>query len=941
MTSIVGVDLGTSHTVAMLRRADGSTRALLFDGMPVLPSACWLDDDGNLRVGRDAERMAALRPERFEPNPKRRINDGVILLGEHEIPVQDVFTAILRLVADKAFESLGSIPPVILTHPATWGSLRCGVLGAAAKAAGFPGGRLVPEPVAAARYFTTVLGSKIRPGQSLIIFDCGAGTVDIAVLRRDAADFTVTSVGGLEDLGGVDLDHVLIERIGGVLSISRPELWQRLTTPVSLNDRRNRRLFWEDIRAAKEMLSRTTTAPVPVPGVDDTLHLTREELESLARPLFKRAIKEAVMVIQRAHIQPRDVAAVFLVGGATRTPLIAQELHKALGIAPTVLEQPELPVAEGALVPPPPAERESTRNPAVAVRRPAPPADPPAPRVSDPPMAVSPTAAPRSELEDQQISELPTVPADRAPAAEPLTPDEPSTPDKPLTADEPSKADKPLPLRTRLPSRRRASSPLSSAGINSPSTDPLGATRKPEPRAKLSPAVRRRVWTWTAIACTLIVAGAVGAFLLLRNPTNDYFYAMKSMPGIALPRDTDVSKPMFSAVFGDRVYAGYRVSGRFEVAGWSASSGERFMVARLNPARSWVKLAANRDGVMATTSADSTGGTVAHLVDHYGAGRELPLAQGEVIYRGPRNSAWRLVSYSQRRIVTLLGSGDVDADAAGKVAFSIPLPPGARFLGEDREGYAALQEANKNISIYSISGNSVVNSGTSANPNAPARDAVAFSTNGAESAEGVAGKRTFSDLVILGDDLNLSNYTRGIDSPVWTTAGGTGAMSISSCGPAGELICLVQEMSSSKLNLSSYDRRNGQVRWNSTLANDGFWRLAPLADGSVNLASYGAGTRFGSSVFFDPENGNSSSMVGRPESITDKNGKSAFVILSSDYVTESTKYARISGLVRPGGQPVDLGTLTGKVDSCSFSELFAVCVADRAVEVFKFSDGDL
>src|SRR4029453_17199496 len=52
--SYLGVDLGTSHTVAMLRWSDGRTRPLLFDGQPLVPSAVFLDTTGRLHVGRDA-----------------------------------------------------------------------------------------------------------------------------------------------------------------------------------------------------------------------------------------------------------------------------------------------------------------------------------------------------------------------------------------------------------------------------------------------------------------------------------------------------------------------------------------------------------------------------------------------------------------------------------------------------------------------------------------------------------------------------------------------------------------------------------------------------------------------------------------------------------------------------------------------------------------------
>jgi hypothetical protein len=70
-------------------------------------------------------------------------------------------------------------------------------------------------------------------------------------------------------------------------------------------------------------------------------------------------------------VAPTDLAGLFLVGGSSRIPAVAHLLHTTLGLPPTVLEQPELAVAEGALhtdaVPLPPTA------PAGA---PAPPADP-------------------------------------------------------------------------------------------------------------------------------------------------------------------------------------------------------------------------------------------------------------------------------------------------------------------------------------------------------------------------------------------------------------------------------------------------------------------------------------------------------------------------------------------------------------------------------------
>ena len=54
-------------------------------------------------------------------------------------------------------------------------------------------------------------------------------------------------------------------------------------------------------------------------------------------------------MIRNCGLRPDELAGLFLVGGSSRLPLAARMLHSELGIAPTVLEQPELPVAEGAL----------------------------------------------------------------------------------------------------------------------------------------------------------------------------------------------------------------------------------------------------------------------------------------------------------------------------------------------------------------------------------------------------------------------------------------------------------------------------------------------------------------------------------------------------------------------------------------------------------------
>jgi hypothetical protein len=123
---VLSVDLGTSNTVAVLAVHGRAARVLDADGASMMPSAVYAGEDGTLVVGREAERGARLDPARFEPNPKRRIDDGTLLLGDTVVPVTGALAGVLARVAGEALRQLDGSRPgeVRLTHPARWGPVR-------------------------------------------------------------------------------------------------------------------------------------------------------------------------------------------------------------------------------------------------------------------------------------------------------------------------------------------------------------------------------------------------------------------------------------------------------------------------------------------------------------------------------------------------------------------------------------------------------------------------------------------------------------------------------------------------------------------------------------------------------------------------------------------------------------------------------------------------
>ena len=366
----LGIDFGTSNTVAVARTPDGRVRTLLFDGSPLLPSAVYAEPD-TLRVGRDAVLSARLDPARFEPQPKRRVDDGSVLLGDRAVPVVDLIAAVLGRVAEEWRRVVGAArPEVTMTCPASWAGPRRGVLAEAAEAAGLGTVSFVAEPVAAAAYFVHVLGHTMPTGSVLVVHDMGAGTFDVTAVARTARGVEVVAVAGRDDLGGADLDAALVDHLGTAAGIDHR--W--VTDPATVEERRWRRLLWDDVTAAKERLSRAVTAEILVPAAGVEAHLTRDELESAVGP----ALAESVTVtakLSAAH----GAAGVFLVGGTSRIPLLSTLLFRALGRAPVAIEQPELVVAEGSVVPGVP------KDPAPASARVASPMAGPAPAPPVPP----------------------------------------------------------------------------------------------------------------------------------------------------------------------------------------------------------------------------------------------------------------------------------------------------------------------------------------------------------------------------------------------------------------------------------------------------------------------------------------------------------------------------------------------------------------------------
>jgi len=345
----LGIDFGTSYTVAASATDSGvQTVDVEGNGRDRLPSAVFLNGDGELLVGTAAQHQAKFAPERFEPTPKRSLGEGELFLGDRLVPVSELVSAVLARAFREACQHEGErLPDVVrVTHPADWGDTRKAVLLEACAKAQIPNPQLVPEPVAAA---VRIALQVTPPERHIAVYDFGGGTFDAAVLLRTEAGFEVAGPPvGRDPLGGEDIDQRIIDHLGELLAEDHPDEWSRLLAPQDVDWRGAAAELRAEVQQAKETLSDSTSCQLWVPGIKRGVQLTRHELEELIADDINATVDALEAALADAGVTANDLAGLYLVGGSSRIPLVEHTLWNRIGVKVSVQDNPKSVVASGA-----------------------------------------------------------------------------------------------------------------------------------------------------------------------------------------------------------------------------------------------------------------------------------------------------------------------------------------------------------------------------------------------------------------------------------------------------------------------------------------------------------------------------------------------------------------------------------------------------------------
>ncbi|MDN5870253.1 MAG: Hsp70 family protein [Nitrococcus sp.] len=345
--AIIGIDLGTTNSEVAVARAGRVEVLEIEPGTCLLPSVVALDDAGGLLVGQSAKNQLVLHPERTVKSIKRRMGDDEpVALGDQRYSPQEVSAMILRRLKTVAEAHLGEgVSAAVITVPAYFSDAQRQATREAGEIAGLEVARIINEPTAAALAYE--IG---HPGRRrILVYDLGGGTFDVSVVAMEADVVEVLASHGNNHLGGDDFDRKIIDhliahlqdehKVDATASAQAMARLQRAAemAKIVLSDRPYARIEEE------YLLEDDAGRPVNL-----SLELAREDYEAMIGDYVDETLDAVHTALDGAGLTVSDLDEVLLVGGATRTPLIARRLEAELGLQPRGEVDPELCVATGA-----------------------------------------------------------------------------------------------------------------------------------------------------------------------------------------------------------------------------------------------------------------------------------------------------------------------------------------------------------------------------------------------------------------------------------------------------------------------------------------------------------------------------------------------------------------------------------------------------------------
>jgi molecular chaperone DnaK len=345
MAKVIGIDLGTSNSAAAVMEAGRPVIIPSAEGAGVasgkaFPSYVAFTKDDQRLVGEPARRQAAINAEGTIQAAKRKMGtDFKFKAYGKEYTPQQISAFILQKIKADAESYLGDkVEEAVITCPAYFDDNQRTATKDAGEIAGLKVLRIINEPTAAClAYGLEKAGKELK----ILVFDLGGGTLDVTIMEMwKEGGFKVMATSGDTQLGGTDMDNVLIDYIANQF---------KRDTGIDLkNDKMAMQRLREAAEKAKVELSSTLATDINLPFITAdatgpkhlTMPINRAKLEELVGPIIERcrgplegALKDAKESFSKEGVEFTDksVDRIIMVGGPTRMPIVQKFVEDYFG----------------------------------------------------------------------------------------------------------------------------------------------------------------------------------------------------------------------------------------------------------------------------------------------------------------------------------------------------------------------------------------------------------------------------------------------------------------------------------------------------------------------------------------------------------------------------------------------------------------------------------
>jgi molecular chaperone DnaK len=372
MGKIIGIDLGTTNSVAAVMSGGEPLVIPSAEGERLVPSVVAVNKNHERLVGRVARNQAIINAQNTIFSIKRfmgrKSDDPEVARTKKRVPYEvdaapngdvrvrldgkdysppEVSAMILAKMKADCEAYLGEpITQAVITVPAYFNDAQRNATKDAGKIAGLEVLRIINEPTASSLAY----GLDKKKNEVIAVYDLGGGTFDISILDVGDGVFQVRSTSGDTFLGGDDFDQRVMDHLA--------DQFQKDNGIDLRGDRQALQRLKEAAEKAKIELSTVMQTEINLPYITADASgpkhlvttLTRAKLEQLTADLVDRTIAPVKQALSDAGLNAGDINEVVMVGGMTRMPAVQDRVRAFFSKEPHKGVNPDEVVAVGAAI---------------------------------------------------------------------------------------------------------------------------------------------------------------------------------------------------------------------------------------------------------------------------------------------------------------------------------------------------------------------------------------------------------------------------------------------------------------------------------------------------------------------------------------------------------------------------------------------------------------